>query len=214
MRSTRPVAPLLVLAVFALVGCSSDPDETTLDDDRTSATADLEGSIPTSGWWCRLIEEEIVEAATDGRGEEAREVLRQSDQDGWRCEVVLPVDGGPETETVLSLAVVSNAVEESEQWRTEATAADAAPGPDYLGESYVYPGTVVALVPCGAPVASPEAGTLVPYAVSLVAGPPAGQQLTDELVAPVRRAVVELDQGTGCAPSRAGTDDATSPTQG
>jgi hypothetical protein len=48
----------------------------------------------------------------------------------------------------------------------------------------------------------------VPYVVSLRASSESGGQLTDELVDPVRRSLVEVDQAVGCSPSTAdGSDD-------
>src|SRR5688572_24475878 len=101
MRTSRAVLATSLLATVALAGCTSEPDGS---DPTATATDDgLEGSIPDNGWWCRMFDEEVVAAATGGQTDVAREVLRQNDEQGWQCEVVLPVDGGPETEVVFTL---------------------------------------------------------------------------------------------------------------
>jgi hypothetical protein len=204
MRTSRAVLTTSLLATVVLAGCTSDPGDT----QATETTDDgIEGSIPDNGWWCRMFDEEVVATATEGRTDLAREVLRKNDEEGWQCEVVLPVDGGPETEAVLTLTIAVNDEEAAETLRADAGAADADLGPDYLGESYVYPGTVVAIVPCGGPVGTPLAGSRVPYAVSVVAHSQAGRQMTDELVPPARRTVVDLDMTTGCYPKLADRPD-------
>jgi hypothetical protein len=168
MRTSRAVLTTSLLATVVLAGCTSDPGDT----QATETTDDgIEGSIPDNGWWCRMFDEEVVATATEGRTDLAREVLRKNDEEGWQCQVVLPVDGGPETEAVLTLTIAVNDEEAAETLRADAGAADADLGPDYLGESYVYPGTVVAIVPCGGPVGTPLAGSRVPYAVRRGAQP-------------------------------------------
>lgn len=201
MRTSRAVLTTSLLATTVLAGCTSDPGDT-----RTTETATddgIEGNVPDNGWWCRMFDDEIVAAATGGQTDVAREVLRKNDDEGWQCEVVLPVDGGPETEAVFTLTVAVNDDEAADELRADARAADAEPGPDYLGESYVFPGTVVAILPCGGPVGTELANTQVPYAVSVVAHSEAGRQMTDELVSPARRTVVDLDMTTGCSPKLA-----------
>lgn len=201
MRTSRAVLATSLLATVALAGCTSEPDGS---DPTATATDDgLEGSIPDNGWWCRMFDEEVVAAATGGQTDVAREVLRQNDEQGWQCEVVLPVDGGPETEVVFTLTIAVDDTGTADALRADARAAGAEPGPGYLGESYVFPGGVVAILPCGAPPDSPSAGSQVPYAVSVVAHSEAGREMTTELVSPARRTVVDLDQTTGCSPKLA-----------
>jgi hypothetical protein len=200
MRPSRAFLATSLLAVLAVAGCTSDPAET---DDTASETDGLEGSVPDNGWWCRMFDDELVAAVTDGQEDVAREVLRQNDEQGWQCEVVLPVDGGPETEAVLTLTIAVDDAPAADELRAEAADAGAGSGPDYLGESYVFPGTVVAIVPCGAPPSSAAAGSQVPHAISVVAHSAAGSQMTDELVDPARRTIVDLDQTSGCSPKLA-----------
>ncbi len=217
MHTSRSTTLIAVACLLGLAGCNGNgssgddtgPDQST----RTSAAPDLEGAVPSGDWWCRLIDREIVEVATDGRTEEAREVLRQNDEEGYLCEVVLPVDGGPGTEPVLALAVQINDEGAADAARQEAEAApEAQPGPDYLGESFVMPGRTVSIVSCKAPVGSAAEGSEVPFVISLRATSESGGQLTDELIDPVRRSLVEVDQGVGCSPSTADNSDDSSAT--
>lgn len=200
MRTSRAFLATSLLAVLFVAGCTSDPAET---DDTASATEGLEGSVPDNGWWCRMFDDELVAAATGGREDVAREVLRQNDDQGWQCEVVLPVDDGPETEAVLTLTIAVDDAAAADELRAQAADAGAEPGPDYLGESYVFPGTVAAIVPCDAPPSSAAAGSQVPHAISVVGHSEAGSQMTEELVAPARRTVMDLDQTSGCSPKLA-----------
>lgn len=205
MRTARHAVVALTLGTLTLglVACSGDDADT---DDTSTATGDeLEGSIPTSGWWCRVIEEEVVSTATDGREAEAREVIRQNDAEGHLCEVVLPVDdGSTETETVMAFQIQADADEAAEQVRSEmAGRDDVEPGPDYLGESYIVPGGAYAIVPCGAPVDSPNEGQQVPYVLSMTTSTEAGQSMTTDLAEPLRRTLIELDETVTCSPKAA-----------
>lgn len=210
MRTARhPVVALtLTTLMLGLAACSGDDTET--DDTAPSTAGDgLEGAIPTSGWWCRVIKEESVAVATDGRQAQAREVLRQNDEAGHLCEVVLPVEeGSSETETIMAFQIQSDAGEAAEQIRAEmADREDVAPGPDYLGESYIVPGAAYAIVPCGAPVDSPKAGQDVPYVLSMTTTTEAGKALTEELAEPLRRSLIDLDQTVKCNPKAADAGD-------
>ncbi|GAA1138890.1 hypothetical protein [Ornithinicoccus hortensis] len=207
MRIARHALTALTLGALALgLGACSGDDAGTDDDATSTAAADgLEGSIPTSGWWCRMIKEDSVAVATDGRQAEAREVLRQNDESGHLCEVVLPVEeDSTETETVMAFQIQADAEDAAEQIRSEmAGRDDAEPGPDYLGESYVVPGAAYAIVPCGAPVGSPDEGQQVPYVLSVTTTTEAGKELTDALTEPLRRSLIELDQSVKCSPKAA-----------
>ena len=211
MQTSGTTALIAVACLLGLAGCNGNGSsgEDTGPDESAMTSPLLEGAVPSGDWWCGLIDREIVEVATDGRTEEAREVLRQNDEEGYLCEVVLPVDGGPGTESVLALAVQINDEAAADAARQEAESAPGAgPGPDYLGESFVMPGHTVSIVPCGAPVGTAEEGSEVPYVFSLRASSESGGQLTDELVDPVRRSLVQVDQTVGCSPSTAdGSDD-------
>ncbi len=215
MQTSGTTALIAVACLLGLAGCNGNGSsgEDTGPDESAMTSPLLEGAVPSGDWWCRLIEREIVEVATDGRTEEAREVLRQNDEEGYLCEVVLPVDGGPGTESVLALAVQINDEGAADAARQEAEAApEAQPGPDYLGESFVMPGRTVSIVPCKAPVGSAAEGSEVPFVISLRATSESGGQLTDELIDPVRRSLVEVDQGVGCSPSTADNSDDSSAT--
>lgn len=212
MRTARHavVALTLITLVFGLGACSGDDADPDGSGSTVAADDELEGSIPTSGWWCRLIEEESVTVATDGRQEEAREVLRQNDEEGHLCEVVLPVeDGSSEIETIMTFQIQADAEEAADEVRAELEAReDVEPGPDFLGESYVMPGAAYMIVPCGAPVGSANAGQQVPYIVSMTTATEAGAALTEELTEPLRRSLIELDQSVQCSPEPADGDDA------
>lgn len=218
MRIQRRTASVITLGVLTLgLGACSDGDgEVDGGPDTgqpTGAAEELEGQVPDSGWWCHMIEEETVAAATDGRTDEAREVLRENDSDSHLCEVVLPVDGGPQTETVMAFAIKADAEDEAGQLRSELESrTDVEPGPDYLGESYVVPGAAYAVLPCGAPTDSPQEGKQVTYVLSMTTKGEAGEQLTDELTEPLRRALIDLDQTVKCTPSAAVSPDDSSAT--
>lgn len=201
-RGLAAGALTLVLAATA-TACTSGDDA---EPEPSGSTPELEGAVPTTGWWCRLIDEEIVDAATDGRTDEAREVLRRNDDSGFTCEIVLPTGEGQETEPVLSLTIDVDDAGAVQEARAEADADGAVAGPDYLGESTVRPGRAVAVIPCGTPPGSPQAGATVAHVLSLEAFTPGGLELTDLLAEPVRRSVVELDQGVGCQPSTRAAD--------
>lgn len=214
MRIQRLITSVITLGALTVgLGACSDGEGEADTGQTTGAAVELEGEVPDSGWWCRVIEEETVAAATDGRTDEAREVLRENDSDSHLCEVVLPVDGGPETETVMALAIRADVEDEAVRLRTELEShADVEPGPDYLGESYVVPGAAYAILPCGAPTDSPKAGEQVTYVLSMTTQGEAGEQLTEELLEPLRRAVIELDQSVKCTPSAVESPDDSSAT--
>jgi hypothetical protein len=216
MRLQRLIASGFTLGALTLGlgACSGgDGDGETDTGQASGAAEELEGQVPDTGWWCRMIREETVAAATDGRADEAREVLRENDADSHLCEVVLPVDGGPQTETVMTFAIKAEAEEEAQQVRDEmASRDDVEAGPDYLGESYVVPGAAYSILPCGAPAESAKAGQQVTYLLSMTAQGEAGEQLDDELTEPLRRSLIELDQTVKCSPSDAAPPDDSSAT--
>lgn len=188
---------LAATAVSGLAACTSE-DGSAPDTDESQQT--LEGEVPESGWWCRSIERSLVEAVAGDRTDEAREVLRQNDTNGVRCEVVLPGEDG-ESQTLMTLAVAIDDKARAEQAREQAQQVGAEPGPDHLGESYVWPGTAVAIVPCAAPVGHERSGEQVAYVFSVHTEEPL--DLPGELVDPVRNSLVEADQAVGCSPSEA-----------
>lgn len=202
-RPPRPAAGLVLASLTALTGlaaCTSDDGGTEGEADGAQQT--LEGDIPESDWWCRLIERPLVEAVAGDRTDQAREVLRQNDVDGFRCEVVLPEEeGSTETETLLTLAVAIDDEARAEELRAVAEQERARPGPEHLGESYTWPGGVVSIVPCQAPPGHERAGEQVTYVFSLLAEEPV--DMADEMEDPVRQTLVEADQAVGCSPSQA-----------
>lgn len=175
---------------------SSSPTSPTGGDSGTAASG------PASGWWCAYIKQDIVEAATGGRTAEAEEALRTNDGTTYLCEVTVPGSDGEDV--ALALSVTANSEQAAAAAREEVTGQPGvAEGPTYLGESYVAPGLTVAIIPCGAPPASPEAGTRVPWTFRLAAPLEAGSALTDELTAPINRYVQVIDQTVGCSPKEA-----------
>lgn len=200
-RAPRSLALALTLTTMTgLTACTSDDGA----EEPEEAEQTLEGSVPETGWWCRVIERELVEAVAGDRTDEAREVLRQNDTDGFHCEVTVPDDDG-RARTVLTLAVAINDEARAEELRAAAEEAGAEPGPDHLGESYVWPEGTVSIVPCAAPAEHVRADEEVTYVFSLLAEEPV--ELTEEMVDPVRRSLIEADRAVGCRPSEAGQPD-------
>lgn len=197
IHPTLAGAAAVLLLTGALSACTSDPPPDPEVEEDT-----LEGSIPSSGWWCRFINRTLVDQASGEQSDVAREVLRKNDFDGWQCEVVLPVEGGPRTEEVYTLSILVNDYDLVQEWRARAEEAGAEPGPQHLGESYVWPGTAVALIPCQGQVGGPYAGQDIPHVFSLEAYLEPGLEMTTELTTPVTHLVRDLDALAGCAPSR------------
>lgn len=199
-RPSRATAAALTAALAVSLGaCTSAPPEEPEEEDT------LEGSIPEGNRYCRFIERATVEIGAAEQADEAREVLRKSDSDGWQCEVVVPIDGGPRTSEVFTLTVTINDEEAIEARRQEATEAGAEGGPDYLGESYLWPGHVVSIMPCRGPQGSAIAGGQVPYMFTMDASTEEGasEEAADGLVASLNYIIRDIDAGVGCSPSEA-----------
>lgn len=204
MRPLTPALALTAALALALSACTSEDPTTDRDGGSAPTTAGPEGAVPTSGWWCGLIEQETVETATGGRSAEAREVIRVNDGERYRCDVLLPTGEGDTTELALTLEVVAGDEDRATRAREEVLAMDGVEaGPDYLGESYQAPGMVVGIMPCGAPVGSEQQGSQVTWTFLAHALLPEGEQVTDLLARPLNRQAREVDMQVGCAPSRA-----------
>lgn len=200
-RGHHQAAATAAAAVLALTACTSGAQD---GDAATTTAPTMEGAVPTTGWWCGLIEEDVVSAVTDGRTGEAREVLRVNDGSTYHCDVVLPTGEGLQTEVVLSMLVTADDETGAERLRQELEGVDeVAPGPDYLGESYLAPGLAVAIMPCGAPLDAENAGEPVPWTYVVRAAEGRGQGLDEELTGPINRQVRQVDSAVGCSPSEA-----------
>lgn len=203
-RLRRTAALALTALVVALLGaCTSDgrvaPEETTDPGDG------IEGSIPESGWYCRFFNTLTIEAGAGEDADIAREVLRVNDPEGWQCEVVVPVDGGPETSPIFTFTIRNNDPEAIEEWREKAIENQAVSGRESFGESYVWPGATVAIVPCKGAPGTEDVGVEVPHLFVVEAWTEGGQtEEGQELVSrPINYVLRELDASLGCAPSRA-----------
>lgn len=159
----RTAAGLTAVGIaLALSACTSDND----DETETAAEQTLEGTVPdTLAWWCATINADGVmrgligdahdsaDTSDEERQEllgQTREVLRKNDADGWECEVVVPVDGGPETEEIYTFGWYANDQELIDQMRADALAneADPVPATMLLGETYLWDGRIVSIMPC------------------------------------------------------------------
>lgn len=199
-RTTTAGLALVLLLGTTLAGCTSGDEDEAVS--SPPGEEELEGEIPASGWWCRLIKEDTVEAATGGRSDEARELTVVDEEDHWSCEVLLPTDDGG-TETALVLSVQGNAADEADAALGEVQSlAGVERGPEHLGLSYVADTLAVTVLPCLGRPGTPEADIEVPYVVSLRAPLNTAGEATDLLVPPLSRMVREMDQGYGCSPSK------------
>ncbi len=195
--ASRPLTLALSLTVLTSMAACTSGDGSA---EPEQAEQTLEGSVPESGWWCRVIERDLVESVAGDRTEQAREVLRQNDTDGFHCEVTVPDEEGG-ARTALTLAVAIDDQARAEELRAAAEEAGAEPGPDHLGESYVWPEGAVAIVPCAAPADHVRDDEQVTYVFSLLAEEPVDRP--EELADPVRRSLIEADRAVGCSPSEA-----------
>jgi hypothetical protein len=205
MRHLPTSAAALAGASLLLAACTSEGPDTAEPDvvTLTSAPGPAEaGTASDTGWYCALIEEELVATATNGALDRARESMVSNDDDAWVCEVNLVA--GDSYETVLRLSVYPNGQEETDAFRAELADAEGMErGPAFLGESYVVPGRTVALMQCNLPELEGQPGGPGPYAFQIegLSGPAA--ELTEELRSPVRRLVTQIDQSVGCFPTQA-----------
>lgn len=211
-RTRRSGLLVLPLALgVTLAGCTDDeatPSPEPPTDDNAAATA----SHPTDGWFCRLIDEDLVDLATGGRSAEATQRLVRNDGVEFNCVVEVPGSGG-EPELALTLQVVAGEEATISGLRETVNAIEGVgPGPEYLGETYFAPGMATAFYPCGT---VPGNSMVEPadFAFAVIAHLPEGQELVDELEPPLNRYAREMDQTVGCDPLSARTgDDASSTT--
>lgn len=199
-RTTTAAVSLALLLTTALAACSSSEDEEAAPSSPTAE--EPPGEIPSSGWWCRLIKQDAVDAASGGRSAEARQVTVTDEADHWACEVWVPDEDG-EPETVLTLSVQGNAAAEADEALGEVQGLEGAePGPDHLGVSYFAPTLGVSVIPCFGPPETPESDTEVPYLLMSRAPLDTEGAATELLQEPLTRLARELDQGYGCSPSK------------
>ena len=214
-RRTTAALSLVLLAAATLAGCTSDADSE--QESTTTAAPTTEGAAPADpDWFCRLIDSEIVDAATGGRAAEAREVAAVDELNEFRCDVVLPTTG-TETEVALSLSIHRNVPGEADARLAEVKALEGAtPGPEQLGVSYIANTLAVSVVPCKDLAATGQAQeemAEVPYVFTLrtqLDTEGAANALTHK---PLTRMVREMDQSVGCSPSKIHEPDDAATTQ-
>ncbi|QDO89877.1 hypothetical protein FNH13_17365 [Ornithinimicrobium ciconiae] len=198
-RRTTLSLSLVLLAASALTACTSgeDPAETT-----TTAGPTSEGA-PTQNpdWFCRLIASEAVDAVTDGRSAEAREVEAVSTEDEFQCDVVLPTADG-DTEVAMSLSMHRNIPGLADELLAEVMAIEGAtPGPEHLGVSYIADTLAVSVVPCKTRVGALDEEPPVPYVFVMRAPLDTEGAATGLLDDSLTRLARETDQTYGCSPS-------------
>jgi hypothetical protein len=204
MRHLTLTVTVLAGAAVLLTACTSESGSDGDDVATLSSPAEPEGAGTPSanGWYCALINEELVDTATGGRLEDAREAIVANDDVSWVCEVNQVT--GSTYDTVLRLSVFPGDQEQTEVLRAELSEAEGmVRGPEYLGEAYLTPGRAAALMSCNLPERSGEAGGPGPYAFLIegLSGP--AEELTEELRSPLRRLVTQIDQSVGCFPADA-----------
>lgn len=199
-RRTTAALSLALLAATALSACTSgeEPEESI----TTTAGPTGEGAAPTDpDWFCRLIARDAVEAATDGRASEAREVESLSTEHEFQCDVVLPTDDG-DTEVAMSLSMHRNVSGLADERLAEVKALEGATaGPEHLGVSYVADTLAVSVIPCKPDLGSSEDTPEVPYVFVVRAPLDTAGAATDLLDDSLTRLAREMDQTYGCSPS-------------
>lgn len=198
-RTTTAALSLVLLTGTVLSACTSaDPEEVTASN---TATADA-GGAADDGWFCRLIRQDALDAATDGRSAEATEVDSINEQDIYQCDVLLPTEDG-DTEVAMSLSMHRNVPGEADARLAEVKAIEGAtPGPDHLGVSYIADTLAVSVVPCKASPGAPEGSPEVPIVFTVRAPLDTDGEATELLDQSLTRMVREMDQGVGCSPSK------------
>lgn len=198
-RRTTAVLSLLMLTSAALAGCTSGDDEP----EDTTAAPTTEGAAPADpDWFCRLLDNETVDAATDGRADEAREADVLNSEDEYQCDVLVPTEDGG-SEVALSLSLHRNIPNLADEMLAEVKAIEGhAPGPSYLGVSYVAPTLAVSVVPCKPAPTGEEDAVEVPYVFVARAQLDTDGAANQGLVEALNRMVKEMDQGVGCSPSK------------
>lgn len=198
-RRTTAALSLSLLAVTVLAGCTSGDDEP----ETSSAAPTTEGAAPADpDWFCRLIESESVDAATDGRADVAREVEVTATEDEYQCDVLVPTDDGG-TEVAMSLSMHRNIPNLADERLAEVQAIDGyTPGPEHLGVSYIADTLAVSVVPCKPQPGGEQDDVEVPYVFVIRAQLDTDGAATDTLVEPLTRMAREMDQAYGCSPSK------------
>lgn len=198
-RRTTAALSLVLLAATALAGCTSGGDEP----DTSSAAPTTEGAAPADpDWFCRLIESESVDAATDGRADVARETEVLATEDEYQCDVLVPTDDGG-TEVAMSLSMHRNIPDLADERLAEVMAIEGnVPGPPHLGVSYIADTLAVSVVPCKDQANGAQDDVEVPYVFVLRAPLDTDGAITDALFEPLTRMVREMDQAYGCSPSK------------
>ncbi|MCK0113707.1 hypothetical protein MWU75_16285 [Ornithinimicrobium sp. F0845] len=196
----RPLAvlSLAVLTAAALAGCTSgDSDEQT-----TTAGPTTEGAAPEhEGWFCRLIEDDAVNAATGGRADVAREVEALSTEDEFQCDVLVPTEDGG-SEVAMSLSMHRNIPGLADELLGEVMGIEGAvAGPEHLGVSYIADTLAVSVVPCN-PRGVEQDDAEIPYVFVMRAQLDTEGNATDMLDDSLTRLVRETDQNYGCSPSK------------
>lgn len=195
----RTSAVLTLLLATTLAACTSGSE----DPEPTSAAPTTEGAAPQDpDWFCRMIEREAVDAATDGRADVAREVDAVETEDEYQCDVLVPTDDGG-TEVAMSLSMHRNIPGLADELLAEVKGmAGVAPGPEYLGVSYVADTLAVSVVPCKPLPNGDKNAAEVPYVFVMRAQLDTDGAATDTLIEPLNRLVREMDQTFGCSPSK------------
>lgn len=198
----RPVAALslAVLVAAGLLGCTSGTE----DDQQTSdAAPTTEGAAPEhEGWFCRLIRDDAVDAATGGRADVAREAEALSTEDEFQCDVLVPTEDGG-SEVAMSLSMHRNIPGLADERLAEVMALDGVvPGPEHLGVSYVADTLAVSVVPCQPRPRGEDEQAEVPYVFVMRAQLDTEGAATDMLDDSLTRLVREMDQAYGCSPSK------------
>ena len=204
MRHLTTTAALVTGAALLLAGCTSDSGSDSTDVATPSSPAEPEaaGTPSENGWYCALIDDELVTTATGGDLEDAREAMVSNDDTAWVCEVNQV--SGATYETVLRLSVYPGNQEQTDALRAELSGAQGMErGPEYLGEAYFVPGKGVALMSCNLPEREGEAGGPGPYAFVIEGLSEPAAELTEELRSPLRRLVTQIDGSVGCYPGDA-----------
>lgn len=205
--SRPPLAATLAMALaLVTTACTSDPgtsppvpgpDDAAASSDRTGADS------ATPQWYCTLVKRDLVELATGGRPEQAQESVVANDESSWVCEVT-QADGQDSREPVLRLSIFPAGAEQSKDYREEMGDAEGEEGARYLGESYLASGKAVALMDCNT---TPKEGSTeperAPYAFAVEGLSEQASGLTEELLDPLRRMVMQVDQAVGCYPGEA-----------
>ncbi|WP_256838516.1 hypothetical protein [Ornithinimicrobium faecis] len=199
-RRTMAALSLVLLAATALAGCTSGDDE---PDTSSGAAPTTEGAAPADpDWFCRLIESESVDAATDGRADVAREVEVLATADEYQCDVLVPTDDGG-SEVAMSLSMHRNIPGLADERLAEVQAIEGnTAGPEHLGVSYFADTLGVSVVPCKAEANGAEDDAEVPYVFVIRAPLDTDGATTASLFEPLTRMVKEMDQGYGCSPSK------------